>query len=53
MSSTSLPSLLLVSVFLASPAWAQVPNSEDAVLPAVEVSAPRLARELYATPAAG
>ncbi|UXZ53378.1 TonB-dependent receptor [Halomonas sp. 7T] len=52
MSSTSLPSLLLVSAFLVSPAWAQVSNSEDAVLPTLEVSAPRLARELYATPAA-
>ena len=52
MSSTLLPLLLLVSAFLVSPAWAQVSNSEDAVLPTVEVSAPRLARELYATPAA-
>lgn len=46
------PSLLLASVVLASPVWAQAPSSEDAVLPTVEVSAPRLARELYATPAA-
>ncbi|MBR9923982.1 MAG: TonB-dependent receptor [Gammaproteobacteria bacterium] len=45
-------SLLLASVVLASPVWAQVPSSGEAVLPTVEVSAPRLARELYATPAA-
>lgn len=45
-------SLLLASVVLASPVWAQAPGGEDAVLPTVEVSAPRLARELYATPAA-
>ncbi|UYO75275.1 TonB-dependent receptor [Halomonas qinghailakensis] len=46
------PSLLLMSAVLAPPVWAQLPAGEDAVLPTVEVSAPRLARELYATPAA-
>lgn len=45
-------SLLLASVVLASPVWAQAPSSGEAALPTVEVSAPRLARELYATPAA-
>lgn len=52
MTHTLPPSLLLASVVLASSVWAQAPSSEDAVLPTVEVSAPRLARELYATPAA-
>lgn len=52
MTHTLPPSLLLASVVLVSPVWAQAPSSEDAVLPIVEVSAPRLARELYATPAA-
>ncbi|RUR33310.1 TonB-dependent receptor [Vreelandella andesensis] len=48
-----LPSpLLLACTVLVSPVWAQATSSEKAVLPTVEVSAPRLARELYATPAA-
>ncbi|WP_434984594.1 TonB-dependent receptor family protein [Vreelandella zhaodongensis] len=45
-------SLLLAGTVLAGPVWAQAPSETQAVLPAVEVSAPRLARELYATPAA-
>ncbi len=44
------PSLLLLSTAFAAPVWAQ--TDTEAVLPTVEVSAPRLARELYATPAA-
>ena len=44
------PSLLLLSTAFAAPVWAQ--TDAEAVLPTVEVSAPRLARELYATPAA-
>ena len=44
------PSLLLLSTAFATPTWAQ--TGAEAVLPTVEVSAPRLARELYATPAA-
>jgi len=52
MTHTLPPSLLLASVVLASPVWAQAPSSEETVLATVEVSAPRLARELYATPAA-
>jgi len=43
------PSLLLLSTAFAAPVWAQ--TDTEAVLPTVEVSAPRLARELYATPA--
>ncbi|MBR2515466.1 MAG: TonB-dependent receptor [Halomonas sp.] len=48
-----LPSLLLMGAVVTSPVLAQ-PNAdaEAAVLPTVAVSAPRLARELYATPAA-
>ncbi|NDL72191.1 TonB-dependent receptor family protein [Vreelandella alkaliphila] len=45
-------SLLLAGTLLVGPVWAQTPSETQAVLPAVEVSAPRLARELYATPAA-
>ena len=44
------PSLLLLSTAFSAPVWAQ--TDTEAVLPTVEVSAPRLARELYATPAA-
>ena len=44
------PSLLLLSTAFAAPVWAQ--TDTEAVLPTVEVSAPRLAREIYATPAA-
>ena len=43
------PSLLLLSTAFAAPVWAQ--TDTEAVLPTVEVSAPRLAREIYATPA--
>ena len=43
------PSLLLLSTAFSAPVWAQ--TDTEAVLPTVEVSAPRLARELYATPA--
>jgi iron complex outermembrane receptor protein len=44
------PSLLLLSTAFSAPVWAQ--TDTEAVLPTVEVSAPRLAREIYATPAA-
>lgn len=43
------PSLLLLSTAFSAPVWAQ--TDTEAVLPTVEVSAPRLAREIYATPA--
>ncbi|WP_249979155.1 TonB-dependent receptor family protein [Vreelandella olivaria] len=47
-------SLLLTSTVIASPLWAQTVTDGEAAteLQTVEVSAPRLARELYATPAA-
>jgi len=44
------PSLLLISSALTTPVWAQ--TATQAALPTVEVNAPRLSRELYATPAA-
>ncbi|MCG7577099.1 MULTISPECIES: TonB-dependent receptor [unclassified Halomonas] len=44
------PSLLLISSVLTTPVWAQ--TATQAALPTVEVNAPRLSRELYATPAA-
>ena len=44
------PSLLLISSALTTPVWAQI--ATQAALPTVEVNAPRLSRELYATPAA-
>ncbi|MBE0402543.1 TonB-dependent receptor family protein [Halomonas citrativorans] len=46
------PSLLLASCAVSSPLWAQAEPVSTQALPTVEVSAPRLARELYATPAA-
>ncbi|WP_404376967.1 TonB-dependent receptor family protein [Vreelandella aquamarina] len=44
--------LLLASATFAAPGWSQTTTEPQAVLPTVAVSAPRLARELYATPAA-
>ncbi|PRY65244.1 iron complex outermembrane receptor protein [Vreelandella songnenensis] len=47
------PSLMLAGWAMSGSAWAQsAPPSSAEALPTVEVSAPRLARELYATPAA-
>ncbi len=43
------PTLLLLSTAFSAPVWAQ--TDTEAVLPTVEVSAPRLAREINATPA--
>ncbi|WP_417421478.1 TonB-dependent receptor family protein [Halomonas sp.] len=46
------PSLMLTGLAVSSPLWAQNEPASVQALPTVEVSAPRLARELYATPAA-
>lgn len=46
------PLALLLGSVVMTPAAAQTAPEASTVLPAVEVSAPRLARELYATPAA-
>ncbi|MBZ5487300.1 TonB-dependent receptor [Halomonas aquamarina] len=47
------PSLMLASWAMSGSVWAQnAPPATAEALPTVEVSAPRLARELYATPAA-
>ncbi|WP_447928187.1 TonB-dependent receptor family protein [Vreelandella sp. EE27] len=45
-------SVMLASAVATSPSLAQAPASEATALPTLEVSAPRLSRELYATPAA-
>lgn len=45
-------SLGVFSCLIASPGWAQESPTNDTTLATVEVTAPRLARELYATPAA-
>ncbi|MDG4869871.1 TonB-dependent receptor, partial [Guyparkeria sp. 1SP6A2] len=46
------PLALLLGSVVMTPAAAQTAPEASTVLPAVEVSAPRFARELYATPAA-
>lgn len=46
------PSLLFAGCAVSGPLWAQGEPMSSQVLPTIEVTAPRLARELYATPAA-